>query len=107
MSETIVPAAPGYYLLETDGHDFWRRPVLAWHIEHDFDERRGLSTYVKPVTIDDAACLGYGGLEWAIQAPDGTVAERDGGGYETAAEWRESTRRCREARTEKKEAIGG
>ena len=58
-SVTIIPAAPGWQVLEpVDGEDgraceFYRQPIIAWRIETYRNRREKLASIVEPVPVDE------------------------------------------------------
>ena len=73
---TIIPAQPGYYILDTIEGDnrepleFWRVPIIAWRIHSRSLNGFEYSEIQYPIGDEDIT-------ELAILRPDGTVFDGD------------------------------
>jgi hypothetical protein len=70
---TIIPAQPGYYILDLieegedkEPHGFWRVPVIAWRIHSRSENGFEYTDIQYPIGDEPAA-------ETAVLRPDGTV----------------------------------
>jgi hypothetical protein len=99
---SVIPALPGYYVLETffgesDRLELAKIPIVAWVITYDYwgKEEDIKFPHAQPVTYEGAS-HGSHGRRVAILSPDGTVDEPFCCTWETADRYLESVRNTNE-----------
>ena len=82
MSNIIIQANPGFYLLDwvdegTPEQSVWKDPIVAWEITtHGY----AIPISTEPYTREERESL-------PILTPDGTVIEAGSGFYDSLANW--------------------
>ena len=71
MTDTIIPALPGYTVIYADGEELHRgEPVIAWAIDSERSAKGELEAVVSPITPEGEAASNRVGLEY----PNNTVS---------------------------------